>query len=156
MGLAIRCVLEQSLSGIPWVEGKSLCTAYCAGLGGDVAANTADSSNIIAIDFGAGHSPLAAPPAAESLAAWLGPFMAGDRGVEWHEPGDGLAAVRALLGRLRAGAKIAAAPETLLDLEYDDDGEDLTDGVQRDLEDLEKVLVVAQVARCRFFLCFEG
>ncbi len=137
------------------MEGKSLAMAYCGDSGGGGAGDSSANDNVIAIDFGGPQPPT--PPAsassqAESLFAPLDLFIAGDRGAQWHDASEGLTAVRSILGKLRDGATVAVTP----DFEFGgDDEEELTEGVQYDLEQLEKILTAAQKARIRFYLAFD-
>jgi hypothetical protein len=154
MGVAIKCILERPIPGIPSMEGKSLAMGYCsdAAGGGEVDADT--NADIIAIDFKTGKTKTpspAAPSADESLFAPLDPFIAGDRGVEWHDAAKGLSVVRDVLTKLRNGATVPVTP----DFEFCDDEEELTVGVRNDLETLEQTLAAAQKANTRFCLTFD-
>lgn len=152
MGVAIKCILERQVPGVPHMEGKSLAMGYCSDAAGGE--GTDANADIIAIDFKTGKTktpPPSASPAAEPFFAPLDPFIAGDRGVEWHDPGKGLAAVRDILTKLRNGATIPVTP----DFEFCDDEEELTEGVRFDLETLEQILAAAQKARVKFCLSFD-
>src|SRR5689334_7869720 len=115
MGVAIRCVLEKELPNVPYMEGKSLAMAYCGGAPEHDAAESS-GADIITLDFSGGTKPAETANAEarkgsgstesspertndESLLAPLGPFIAGDRGVEWCDAGAGLAVVRGILNR---------------------------------------------------------
>jgi hypothetical protein len=155
MGVAIKCILEEDVPGVPHMEGKSLAMAYCGDPGERVAGDLDTSADIIAIDFG-GTKPKTPSPSkpspTESLFAPLDPFLAGDGGVRWHDATKGLTTVRSILKKLRDGAIVAVAP----DFEFGgDDDEELTEGVRYDLEELEQILVGAQKARTRFCLIFD-
>src|SRR4051812_28374573 len=153
MGVAIRCILEQDVPGLPQMEGKSLAMAYCGDPGvEEIASATDGGGDIIAIDFGGSKAQPSSPRASEPLFRPLDPFIAGDGGIEWKDPASGLAAVRSILTKLRAGAKLTVAP----DFEFGrDDEEDLTEGVRYDLEELEQVLDAARKADTRFYLAFD-
>ena len=156
MGVAIQCILEQNVPGVPHMEGKSLAMAYCGDPGGRDSAGAADGGgDVIAVDFG-GSKPQApqasTPPASESLLAPLDAFIADNQGIEWHDASEGLVAVRTILTRLREGATVTLAP----DFEFGgDDDEELTEGVRYDLEELEQILDAAQRADSRFYLAFD-
>src|ERR1051326_6278035 len=100
MGVAIKCILEEDVPGVPHMEGKSLAMAYCGDPGDGVAGGPDTSADIIAIDFGGAKPktpPSSKPSPTESLFTPLDPFMAGDRGVRWNDATKGLAAVRRIL-----------------------------------------------------------
>jgi hypothetical protein len=122
MGVAIRCILEEDVPGVPWMEGKSLAMA-CFG------------------DFGAEGGE-------------LGQFIVGDAGIRWHNPAKGVAAVRSILAKLRGGATVAPPDFGFPGFGYDNE-EELTEGAQSDLEELEQILVAAQKAHTRFHLAFD-
>jgi hypothetical protein len=157
MGVAIRCILEQDVPGVPWMEGKSLAMACFADSGSEGGGDTGTNADIIAVDFGGGKPQIPSSPAsspAESLFAPLGPFIVGDGGVRWHDPAKEVVAVRSILGKLRRGA-IAAPPDfDFPGFGYDDE-EELTEGVRCDLEELEQILLAAQKAHTRFHLAFD-
>lgn len=160
MGIAIQCILAPDLPGIPLLEGKSLAMAYCSdpsvegddGLGGGE--DGSDGADIIAVDFGGPRSsgPPVAPASTEPLFAALDPFMAGEAGVNWHDPSEGLIAVRAILAKLRGGTTIRLDPDFEDGSEID---EDFTAGVIFDLETLEEILGAAQAGGARFYLGFD-
>jgi hypothetical protein len=54
MGVAIRCILEQDVPGVPWMEGKSLAMAYFGDSGSEGGGDTGTNADIIAVDFGGG------------------------------------------------------------------------------------------------------
>src|SRR3954469_19920539 len=141
MGVAIKCILEQGIAGLPFMEGKSLATAYCGERGVEVPEEER-AADIIEIDFsGSGRKGgQSASPQGDFLLSPLKPFISSN-GVEWHFPGEGLAAVRSILARLREGARVELDPEFPF---REDDDDDLTDGVQCDLEELETILVAAE------------
>jgi hypothetical protein len=97
------------------------------------------------------RSTSAAPGPGPHLAP-LGPFIAGDKGLCWHDAGKGLQAVRRILEKLDGGAVATVSPD--FPFGWDDDAE-LTEGVRYDLEELEKILVAAQKARAGFYLTFD-
>lgn len=150
MGVRLRCILEQPVSGLPYMEGKALAMGYCS----DASARAGDGHpDIVAIDFKSGQTrpPVPAPPPGESVLSPLDDFIAGDGAVRWHDTARGLIAVRKILAKLRNGAKITATP----DFEFADSDEELTKDVQFDLEELEKILIAAQKAGTRFYLAFD-
>jgi len=151
MGVAIQCILEQGLPGVEHMEGKSLAVAYCSDPGGAEDGAGEPASNVVAVEFGG--SKAATPPSnEESPLAPLTQFIAGDARFEWHEASAGLAVVRSILEKLRAGAKVSVAP----DFEFwEGDDEELTEGVIYDLEMLEEILVAAEKAHTRFYLAFD-
>jgi hypothetical protein len=151
MGVAIKCILERSVAGIPRMEGKSLAMGYCSDAAGGGEADAEAGADIIAIDFKTGKTKTPSPSADESFFAPLDPFVAGDRGVQWHDAGKGLSAVREILTKLRNGATIPVTP----DFEFCDDEEELTEGVRFDLETLEQILAAAEKASVRFCLSFD-
>ena len=147
MGVAIKCILEEDVPGVPHMIGKSLATAFLGDPG--------EPAEIIAIDFGGGKAETPPPSVSspsESLFARLTPFVAKDGGVRWHDAAKGLAAVRTILEKLRAGATVAVAPDFELG---DDDNEELTEEVRYELEELEQILVAAHKAQTRFCLVFD-
>src|SRR4051794_25363386 len=112
MGVAIRCVLEREIPGLPFMEGKCLAMAYC----GDAADEGDEPSegtgaDIISLDFSGAAQRPSAGPVSQSLLDPLTPFMAGDRGREWHEAREGLVAVRAILAKLNDGATVTLDPD---------------------------------------------
>ena len=152
MGVVVQCMLSREVPGCPKMEGKSLAAAFCgqARDPGDVAP---EPTNVVTLRFGnlGMQSSSAAEPAFEPLLAPLDKFIAGDRGFEWHEASTGLVSVRNILERLHGGAKVSLAT----DFEFiDADDEEITNGVIRDLKDLEKILTVAEQAGARFYLAF--
>lgn len=156
MGVAIRCVLEQDVPGVPYMGGKSLAMALCGEDSGGNETGTETCADIIAIDFGGGGSKAlspAVPAPDESLFAPLDPFVAGNQGVQWHAAASGLTAVRDILKKLRGGAIVAVAPDFGFG---GDDDDELTEGVRYDLETLEQILVAAQKASVRFHLAFDA
>ncbi len=103
-------------------------------------------------DFGGLKPQAPSLPTSESLFNSLNPFIAGGGGIEWHDPASGLAVVRSILARLRAGATVSVAP----DFEFGgEDEEELTEGVRFDLEELVRILDAAQRACTRFCLTFD-
>jgi len=153
MGVAIQCILEQDVPGVPYMEGKSLAMAYCGDPGSRDSAGAIDGGgDVIAVDFGGSKAQRPATPASESLFAPLDAFIVEDRDTEWHDASKGLAAVRTILTKLREGATVTLAP----DFEFGgDDDDELTEGVRYDLEELEQILDAAQKARSRFYLAFD-
>jgi hypothetical protein len=151
MGVRIRCILERVIPGVPSMDGKSLAMGYCSDI--CVEAGGGEHPDIIAVDFRGGQTRTSAPAQSpsESVLSPLDSFIKGDGAVEWHEAAKGLAAVRDILAKLKNGATITVTP----DFEFADDDEDLTEGVQYDLDELEKILVAAQAARVRFHLAFD-
>jgi|RhiMethySRZTD1v2_1073278.scaffolds.fasta_scaffold230630_2 hypothetical protein len=153
MGMAIDCVLEQALPGAPIMEGKSLLAAY---LGENVDAEISDpavSDDIIRVDFGgtaerSGLGEQGVGPALGPLQA----FICAPETVRWHDPDDGLAAVRGILPTLRDGTATVSAPPDFLP-GFEDD-EELMQGVIFDLETLEAILAMASERGVRFALVF--
>ena len=151
MGVAIQCILEQELPDVEQMEGKSLAVAYCSDPGGAEGGDAEPASNVVAVEFG-GSKASAPQSDEESPLAPLTEFIAGDGAFEWHEATTGLAVVRSILEKLRAGAKVSVAP----DFEFwEGDDEELTEGVIYDLEMLEEILVAAEKAHTRFYLAFD-
>jgi hypothetical protein len=153
MGIAIQCILEQHVPGVPRMEGKALAMAYFADPRDEHDAQGSSGANIIAVDF-RGGKPQAAPShgtSPKSLLAPLDTFIAGDGSSRFNDAAKGLTAVRSILKRLRDGVIVAADRGFNLGASNDDD---LTEGVQFDLEELEKMLVCAQKAGIRFYLTF--
>jgi hypothetical protein len=157
MGIAIRCILEEDVPGVPHMEGKSLAMAYMSHAVETDGEDPEATAQIIAVDFGSGKpaTPPAAPAPAESLFGPLDPFVAGDRGVPWHDPAKGLVAVRSILKKLSAGATVELSPEIGFFEVGGEDGEELTEAVRCDLEELEQILVAAGKAGARFHLAFD-
>jgi hypothetical protein len=153
MGVAIQCILEQNVPGVPHMEGKSLAMAYCGDPGREPAGDTDTDGDVIAVDFGGSIGQGPAPAASESLFASLDAFIAGGRGGEWHDASNGLVAVRTILTRLREGATVTLAADFEFGGDYDDD--ELTEGVRYDLEELEQILDAARKARSGFYLVFD-
>jgi hypothetical protein len=154
MGVAIQCILERNIPGIPHMEGKSLAMAYCGDPGGREPAGATDADgDVIVIDFGGSKAQGPTPPESESLFAPLDAFIAADGSSEWHDASKGLAAVRAILTRFREGATVTLAPD--FEFGFGDDAE-LTEGVRYDLEELEQILDAAQKARSQFYLAFDA
>jgi hypothetical protein len=150
MGVRIRCRLEREVPGVPYMDGKALAMGYCS----DAAAAGEGHPDIIAIDFKSGQTrmPERAPSPGGSVLSPLDEFIAGDGGIQWHDAAKGLIAVRNILAKLNNGATITVTP----DFEFaDENDEELTEDVQFDLEELEKILVAAQKAGTRFYLAFE-
>lgn len=155
MDVSIQCLLEQDLPDAPHMEGKSLAMACFSELGAETPDENSETADIITIDFGGGKpppKPPSAPSPLEPLFAPLTRFIAGNAGIKWHDPKDGLAAVRSILKKLRDGATVAVASD--FPFGFDDD-EKLTDGVQYDLEQLEQILIPAQKAQTRFCLALD-
>jgi hypothetical protein len=152
MGVSIQCILEQGLPDIPRMEGKSLAMAYC-GEPGPSEADEGEAGDIIEIDFSGGSRPKETGSngaANDSLLSDLTPFIIRN-GMQWHSASDGLTVVRRILARLRDGATVAIDPE----FPFADDFEDLTEGVQFDLEELETILIAAEKAGVQFCLMFD-
>lgn len=151
MGVRLRCLLKQNISGIPRMEGKALAAAYS--FGGD-AAGDSSSEDVIAIDFKTGQrkaQPVSRPVSDATLLTALAPFVAGDHGIQWHDAARGLAAVRGILEKLQKGAKVTVARG----YGFGGDNEELTEGVRDDLKTLERILVLAQKADTEFCLAFD-
>jgi hypothetical protein len=142
-------MLEHLIPGLPYMEGKALAMGYCS----DASAQAQAHPDIIAIDFKSGQTrkQVPAPSPGESVLSPLNAFIKGDGAVQWHDAATGLAAVRSSLAKLKNGATITVTP----DFEFADNDEELTKGVRFDLEELEKILVVAQKAGARFYLAFD-
>jgi hypothetical protein len=142
-------MLEHLIPGLPYMEGKALAMGYCS----DASAEAAAHPDIIAIDFKSGQAKKAAPAPSpgESVLSPLDAFIKGDGAVQWHDAAKGLVAVRSILTKLKSGATITVTP----DFEFADGDEELTAGVRFDLEEMEKILVVAQNAGARFYLAFD-
>src|SRR5258705_12774723 len=69
-------------------------------------------ADIISLDFsGAGSQRPSAGPVSQSLLGPLTPFIAGDRGCEWHDAREGLVVVRAILAKLKDGAAVTLDPD---------------------------------------------
>ncbi len=156
MGIAIHCILEIDIAVNARMEGKSLAMAYSNDSLHDDTPNAENpSSKIIAVDFG-GAKPTPPPEQSrhsEPLLSSLTPFLAELSGDQWHDATAGLAAVRSILHRIRAGEKVSLAP----DFEFgrdDEDENDLTAGVRYDLEQLEKILTAAEETSIGFRLNF--
>src|SRR5215469_12576952 len=149
MGVRIRCRLERDVPGVPYMDGKALAMGYCS----DAAGAGEGHPDIIAIDFKSGQTRTPEPAASPggSVLSPLDEFIAGDGGVQWHDAARGLIAVRNILAKLNNGATITVSP----DFEFTDNDEELTEDVQFDLEELEKILVAAQKAGTRFYLAFD-
>ena len=153
MGMAIECILEQVLPGAPTMEGKSLLAAYLGEPDYDEPGVSTDSDDIIRVNFGrtgeqSGRVEQGAGPALGPLHA----FICGQDSFQWHDPNDGLAAVRGILPTLREGTAIVSAPPDFLP--GFEDEEELTQGVIFDLETLEEILAMASERRVRFALLF--
>src|SRR5436190_9205740 len=99
MGVAIQCILQQEIPGVPHMEGKSLAMAFCGDPEDRADGGGSASADIITIDFGGtkSQSAASAPSPTESLFAPLAPFMAGDGGTQWQDAAKGLVAVRSIL-----------------------------------------------------------
>src|SRR6266404_3526766 len=116
MGVAIQCILEREVPGVPDMEGKSLCMALCGEAGGDVP-DTGPANNLVVLDFGGTQPPTSQRPSSQgpitgdALFAPLSEFINGDRGVEWHDPSKGLVVVRSILAKLREGATVSLDPD---------------------------------------------
>jgi len=155
MGIAIRCILERDIPDVPHLEGKSLGIAFCGDTSGDLPGGDT-STNVISLDFGGGNAQSsnasAAPSPAESLLAPLDSFVAGSGAVQWHDAAKGLKATRSILKKLHEGATVTVAEDFPFANEDDDE---LTEGVRFDLEELEKILGMAQNAHVRFHLAFD-
>ena len=153
MGVRMQCRLEREIPDLPDMEGKALAMGYCS----DIAAGAGGAAHpdIISIDFKSGQTrapaPAHVPSPDEAVLSPLSAFIGGDGAVQWHEAAKGLMAVRNVLAKLKNGATITVTP----DFEFADEGEDLTEGVRFDLEELEKILVAAQNAGARFYLAFD-
>jgi hypothetical protein len=160
MGLAIRCILEQELPGIPDMEGKSLCMAFCGETGDGQVADASPATNVVPLDFGGPRTPAPRPPASqisdasdELLFVPLGEFITGMDHVQWHDPTAGLVAVRGILTKLRAGASVQLDPS--FDF-FGDDVYEFTASVTFDLETLEEILVAAQSEQIKFRLMIDA
>jgi hypothetical protein len=143
-------MLERVIPGVPYMEGKALAMGYCS----DASAGAGDGHpDIIAIDFKSGQTrtPPPTPAPSESVLSPLDAFIKGDGAVHWHDATIGLVAVRTILAKLRNGATITVTP----DFEFADGNEELTEGVRFDLEELEKILLVALNAGTKFYLAFD-
>ena len=150
MGIAIKCILEREIPDVPCMEGKSLAMGYCSDACGGVDSN----ADIIAIDFRSGTikpRPKPASSAEKSVLSPLDAFISGDAGIQWHDAATGLAAVKNILRKLDEGAIIMTTP----DFEFCDDDQELTEGVQYDLEELEQILEAAHKAQAKFYLAFD-
>lgn len=155
MSVAIKCLLEEDVPGVPHMEGKSLAMAYCSDATDDGTGESAPNDKIISIDFGGnkpkGPAPSNSPPA-EPLFAPIDGFIATAGSLRWHDAAKGVAAVRRILKKLRDGATVEMSP----DFEFVMEGsEELTEEVRFELEELEQTLVAAQKARTRFCLVFD-
>ena len=156
MGIAIQCILEQPIVGLPDMEGKLLCAAFCSDPGGDdTDADPGPATNLVAIDFGRTMPPSSDQNAGESLFGPLGQFITGDGGVEWHDPEEGLAVVQGILAKLRSGAQVVLDPDFNF-FGGDDDEEEVTEGVIDDLETLEGILTAAHNQQIRFRLIIDA
>jgi hypothetical protein len=157
MGIAIQCVLEQPIVGLPEMDGKLLCAAFCSDPGGGNAdEDIGPADNLVAIDFGGPNLCEAngSDGETDSLFGPLGQFVTGDAGIDWHEPAEGLAVVRAILEKLRSGATLTIDPEFTF---FGHDGEDeLTEEVIDDLEALEGILTAAERQHTRFRLVIDA
>ena len=155
MSIAIQCILEQSMIGLPEMDGRLLCAAFCSDGGGfGIDEDIGPADNLVSVNFG-GTSPHAGVDGTDegnSLFGPLGQFVTGDSGVEWHEPVEGLTVVGAILGKLRSGARVAFDPD--FDFFGDEQG-DVAEAVMDDLEALEQILAVAQRQQTRFRLVIE-
>jgi hypothetical protein len=153
MSMAIHCLLHDEVPGIPLMEGKDLFVACIGSRCSPSAPKLFPTSNIVGVDFSQSgqqsSSPQNGPVTVESVFAPLEEFMFREPPVvDWHHPSDGLAAVRAVLEKLRSGtANLTAPPDMLPGNE-----EELTAGVIIDLEELEEILIAAKRAHTRFAL----
>ena len=156
MGIAIQCLLEQPIIGLPDMEGKLLCAAFCSDPGGDDAnEDNGPATNLVAVDFGRTMPPRSDQGAGESLFGPLGQFITGDGGVEWHDPAEGLAVVHGILGKLRSGAQVVLDPDFNF-FGGDDEEEEVTEAVIDDLETLTKILTAARNQQIRFRLIIDA
>ena len=148
-------VLEEQLPGLPLMEGKSLAIACCAEADHDQAEGTPAPGEVIAISFGDKGEPgqRRTESSDDSLVTPLLKFLRGHERLQWHNPSDGLKAVRIVLTKLREGETIEIDPE--MELFGNEDPDELTEGVLYDLEILEEVLAAAQVTKTRFYLAFD-
>ena len=161
MGVAIRCVLEREIPDLPFMEGKCLAMAYCSAAADDDGSDSESAGgDIISLDFsGSGSKTQSSSrreptqPAGGSLFDALTPFIAGDRGADWHDARAGLVAVRAILAKLNDGATVTLDPDFPFGPE---ESEELTDDVRNDLEDLENILTAAERAGARFYLTIDA
>jgi hypothetical protein len=153
MSVAIHCILEEQLPDLPLIEGKSLAIACCAEAGRDE--GEATEGDVIAIAFPGKREPNQVPAESreDTLITPLLKFVHGQQGLEWHNPSDGLKAVRTALTRLRDGETIQIDPE--MESFGSEDPDELAEGVVYDLEILEEVLTAAQEAKTRFYLAFD-
>ena len=156
MGIAIQCVLEQPIIGLPEMDGKMLCAAFCSDPGGGgTDEDIGPADNLVTINFGRPNprgSDDAVNPT-DSVFGPLGQFITGDAGI-WHDPAEGVAVVRAILEKLRSGATVTLAPDFNFVGEQDDD--EVTEAVMDDLETLKKILIAAERQQTRFRLIIDA
>lgn len=153
MGMTIQCVLEHEVLDAPYMEGKSLLTAYC-GEGIDCCEEETQSvDNIIPVNFRCGESP--APKSSHTpdpLLAPLDNFLCQQHCLRWHDANVGLEAVRGILDKLRDGDAMVQMPS---DWTRHCDQREFNNAVIFDLEQLELILEVALKKRTRFCLVFD-
>ena len=155
MGIAIQCILEQPIIGLPDMEGKLLCAAFCSDPGGDdTNEDNGPATNLVAVDFGRTMPPRSDQGAGESLFGPLGQFITGDSGIAWHDPSEGLAVVQGILAKLRSGAQVALDPD--FNFFGDNEEEEVTEGVIDDLETLQEILTAARNQQIGFRLIIDA
>ncbi|MDB6052658.1 MAG: hypothetical protein JWN25_181 [Verrucomicrobiales bacterium] len=156
MGVSLQCILNPNLDDLPFMEGKSLAMAYCGDAGGELFAPSPAENDIIKIDFGGSQTKASnnasSSESNDSLLTAIGSFIEGPGNPEWHEPASGLAAIKNILHKLKTGTKVELSPEFGFG---GNDCDDLTQGVQYDLETLHEILEKAQTAKAKFHLAFD-
>jgi hypothetical protein len=154
MGLAIKCILEREDLNTPYMEGRSLLTAYCGeSLDGCCEEESHALDNIIQVNFGTSHSTSeAARHSGDALLSPLDEFLSHGPNLRWHEAPKGLAAVRSILNKIRDGGAMVPLPP---DLSSCCDEREFNTAVIFDLEQLELILEHALKRHTRFCLTFE-